>query len=192
MPRRSNMCSSLCRRMPGLGEAERAAIEKAVHRIISKLLHRQLETLKAKPKSGMLHGLLDAIRRLCHLADLCSVSLRWDLIDRSVLSCLTRGRPARSREHLAGRPRVKRSDLRDTTLEFVFRGHRYAVSGRTRRSFWPETVVSGSMHSQLCSLPMMYHRFRTIIRRTLPIRRRDLKKCSARYGVGIEVGLRCK
>ena len=59
----------LFRRMPGLGDIERAAIEKTVHRIINKLLHPPLETLKGEAKSGTPHGLLDAIRRLFNLAD---------------------------------------------------------------------------------------------------------------------------
>ena len=43
----------------------------------------------------------------------------------SFLCGLTRGRQARSRECLACRPRVKRRDLRDTTLATLISGRRF-------------------------------------------------------------------
>ncbi|MCA9048090.1 MAG: glutamyl-tRNA reductase [Planctomycetaceae bacterium] len=64
-----NELDILFRRLPDLDSAERAAIEKTVHRIINKLLHPPLETLKGEARSGTPHGLLDAIRRLFNLTD---------------------------------------------------------------------------------------------------------------------------
>ncbi|MEO2013099.1 MAG: glutamyl-tRNA reductase [Fuerstiella sp.] len=59
----------LCRREPDLTDTQRAAIEKTIHRIVNKLLHPPLETLKDEAKGGTPHGLLDAIRQLFHLRD---------------------------------------------------------------------------------------------------------------------------
>ncbi|MEZ6130688.1 MAG: glutamyl-tRNA reductase [Planctomycetaceae bacterium] len=59
----------LYRRLPELDEIQRAAIEKTVHRIVNKLLHPPLETLRDEAKAGTPHGLLDAVRRLFNLGD---------------------------------------------------------------------------------------------------------------------------
>lgn len=59
----------LYRRLPHLTETDRAAVDKAVHRIVNKLLHPPLETLRDEAQSGTPHGLLDAVRRLFHLGD---------------------------------------------------------------------------------------------------------------------------
>ncbi|MEO2028010.1 MAG: glutamyl-tRNA reductase [Fuerstiella sp.] len=59
----------LCRREPDLTDSQRAAIEKTIHRIVNKLLHPPLETLKDEAKVGTPHGLLDAIRQLFHLGE---------------------------------------------------------------------------------------------------------------------------
>ena len=59
----------LFRRLPDLSENDQAAVEKAVHRIVNKLLHPPLETLRDEAKAGAPHGLLDAVRRLFHLGD---------------------------------------------------------------------------------------------------------------------------
>ncbi|HIK90586.1 MAG TPA: glutamyl-tRNA reductase, partial [Planctomycetes bacterium] len=59
----------LCRREPDLTDTQRAAIEKTIHRIVNKLLHPPLETLKDEAKVGTPHGLLDAIRQLFHLGE---------------------------------------------------------------------------------------------------------------------------
>ncbi|MEZ6123616.1 MAG: glutamyl-tRNA reductase [Planctomycetaceae bacterium] len=59
----------LFRRNPELDDQQRAAIEKTVHRIVNKLLHPPLETLKDEARAGTPHGLLDAIRRLFNLGD---------------------------------------------------------------------------------------------------------------------------
>ena len=59
----------LFRRLPGLSEDDRAAMEKTVHRIVNKLLHPPLETLRDEARSGTPHGLLDAVRRLFNLGD---------------------------------------------------------------------------------------------------------------------------
>lgn len=59
----------LFRKLPNLGEEEQAAVEKMVHRIVNKVLHPPLETLKVEAKEGTPHGLLDAVKRLFHLTD---------------------------------------------------------------------------------------------------------------------------
>ncbi|MCA8991771.1 MAG: glutamyl-tRNA reductase [Planctomycetaceae bacterium] len=59
----------LYRKLPHLPEADRSAVEKAIYRIVNKLLHPPLETLRVEAKDGTPHGLLDAIKRLFHLKD---------------------------------------------------------------------------------------------------------------------------
>lgn len=59
----------LYRKNPEFSDAQRAAVEKAVHRIVNKLLHPPLETLKDEAKAGTPHGLLDAVKRLFNLGD---------------------------------------------------------------------------------------------------------------------------
>lgn len=59
----------LFRKLPELPPKERAAIERTIERIVNKLLHPPLETLRAESKEGTPHGLLDAIRRLFHLGE---------------------------------------------------------------------------------------------------------------------------
>ena len=58
---------TLYRRLPHLSDEDRAAVDKAVHRIVNKLLHPPLETLRDEARSGTPHGMLDALRRLFHL-----------------------------------------------------------------------------------------------------------------------------
>ena len=59
----------LFRKMGHLDNGDRAAIERSVERIVNKLLHPPLETLRDEAKEGTPHGLLDAIRRLFRLSD---------------------------------------------------------------------------------------------------------------------------
>ncbi len=59
----------LYRKNPDFTDAQRAAVEKTVHRIVNKLLHPPLETLKDEAKAGTPHGLLDAVKRLFNLGD---------------------------------------------------------------------------------------------------------------------------
>ncbi len=59
----------LYRRLPHLSDDDRAAVDKAVHRIVNKLLHPPLEALRDEAQTGTPHGLLDALRRLFHLSD---------------------------------------------------------------------------------------------------------------------------
>lgn len=46
---------------------DREAIERTVERIVNKLLHPPLETLKHESRDGTPHGLIDALRRLFRL-----------------------------------------------------------------------------------------------------------------------------
>lgn len=59
----------LFRKLPELGERERQAVEKTIHRIVNKLLHPPLETLRDEAKAGPPHGLLDVFKRLFNLND---------------------------------------------------------------------------------------------------------------------------
>ncbi len=59
----------LFRKLGHLDDADRASIEKSVERIVNKLLHPPLETLRDEAKEGTPHGLLDAIRRLFRLSE---------------------------------------------------------------------------------------------------------------------------
>ncbi|WP_437186287.1 glutamyl-tRNA reductase [Planctomicrobium sp. SH668] len=59
----------LFRKLPDLEERERQAIEKAISRIVNKLLHPPLETLRDEAKTGTPHGMIDAIKRLFQLRD---------------------------------------------------------------------------------------------------------------------------
>lgn len=59
----------LYRKLPDLEQRERDAIEKSIERIVNKLLHPPLETLREEAREGTPHGLLDAIRRLFHLGE---------------------------------------------------------------------------------------------------------------------------
>lgn len=59
----------LYRKLPDLPERERQAIEKTISRIVNKLLHPPLETLRHEARSGPPHGMIDAIKRLFHLRD---------------------------------------------------------------------------------------------------------------------------
>ena len=59
----------LYRRLPHLSDQDRLAMDKTVHRIVNKLLHPPLETLRDEARSGSPDGLLEAVRRLFHLGD---------------------------------------------------------------------------------------------------------------------------
>lgn len=59
----------LFRKLPDLAPEQRTQIERSIERIVNKLLHPPLETLRAESKEGTPHGLLDAIRRLFHLGE---------------------------------------------------------------------------------------------------------------------------
>lgn len=55
------------KKLPHLEGRDREAIERAVERIVNKLLHPPLEALRDESKDGAPHGLLNALRRLFHL-----------------------------------------------------------------------------------------------------------------------------
>ncbi len=57
----------LFRRLPQLGEAERAEIRQAFERYAAKLLHPPLASLRSESQAGPPHGLLDALKRLFDL-----------------------------------------------------------------------------------------------------------------------------
>lgn len=59
----------LQKRLGHLSEQDHKSIEKSVQRIVNKLLHPPLETLKHEAKQGTPHGLMDAMRRLFRLSD---------------------------------------------------------------------------------------------------------------------------
>ncbi len=59
----------LFRRLPDLGDAERAEIRQAFDRYAAKLLHPPLVSLRSESQSGPPHGLLDALKRLFQLGE---------------------------------------------------------------------------------------------------------------------------
>jgi glutamyl-tRNA reductase len=59
----------LFRRLPSLGDAERAEIRQAFDRYAAKLLHPPLASLRNESHAGPPHGLLDALKRLFQLED---------------------------------------------------------------------------------------------------------------------------
>ena len=54
-------------KQPHLNARDREAIERTVERIVNKLLHPPLETLKHESREGTPHGLIDALKRLFRL-----------------------------------------------------------------------------------------------------------------------------
>ena len=59
----------LFRKLPHLTDSDRESIERALGRIVNKLLHPPLEALKDEAKDGPPEGLLNAMRRLFQLKD---------------------------------------------------------------------------------------------------------------------------
>ena len=59
----------LFRKLPNLTQDDRRTIERSVARIVNKLLHPPLETLKDEARQGTPHGLVDALKRLFHLRE---------------------------------------------------------------------------------------------------------------------------
>jgi len=61
--------SRLLNKLPGLDEPEREEIRKSFDRLINKLLHPPLESLRNEARHGTPHALLEALKRLFHLKD---------------------------------------------------------------------------------------------------------------------------
>ena len=59
----------LNKKLVHLAPQDLAEIEKAIERIVNKLLHPPLKTLKDEARQGPPHGLIDALKRLFHLGD---------------------------------------------------------------------------------------------------------------------------
>ena len=59
----------LYQRLPHLGEDDRREIEQFADRLVNKMLHPPLESLRDASQNGTPHGLLDALRRLFKLED---------------------------------------------------------------------------------------------------------------------------
>jgi glutamyl-tRNA reductase len=59
----------LLNKLPNLDERSRAEIEQAFDRLINKLLHPPLESLRSESQQGPPHGLLEALKRLFQLKD---------------------------------------------------------------------------------------------------------------------------
>ncbi|MCA8997707.1 MAG: glutamyl-tRNA reductase [Planctomycetaceae bacterium] len=57
----------LYRKLPDLGDREREVIEKSIYRIVNKLLHPPLETLRDEARQGPPHGMIATLKRLFHL-----------------------------------------------------------------------------------------------------------------------------
>jgi glutamyl-tRNA reductase len=59
----------LFNKLPALDERARAEIEQSFERLINKLLHPPLESLRSEAQKGPPHGLLEALKRLFQLKD---------------------------------------------------------------------------------------------------------------------------
>ncbi|MEO8497576.1 MAG: glutamyl-tRNA reductase [Planctomycetota bacterium] len=59
----------LLKKLPHLDDSAKAEIAQALNRVVNKLLHPPLESLRDEAQSGSHHGLLDAIKRLFQLKD---------------------------------------------------------------------------------------------------------------------------
>jgi glutamyl-tRNA reductase len=59
----------LFNKLPELDERARAEITQSADRLVNKLLHPPLESLRDAAEEGPPHGLLDALRRLFRLED---------------------------------------------------------------------------------------------------------------------------
>jgi glutamyl-tRNA reductase len=59
----------LFNKLPELDETSRAEIEQSFNRLVNKLLHPPLESLRDESRGGVPHGLLDALKRLFQLKD---------------------------------------------------------------------------------------------------------------------------
>jgi glutamyl-tRNA reductase len=59
----------LFNKVPELDDKARAEIEQSFQRLINKLLHPPLESLRDEAREGVPHGLLDALKRLFQLKD---------------------------------------------------------------------------------------------------------------------------
>lgn len=59
----------LTKKLEHLAPQDRKEIERSVERIINKLLHPPLETLKDQAKDGTPHSLIDTVKKLFHLSD---------------------------------------------------------------------------------------------------------------------------
>ena len=59
----------LFQRLPDLEDQAREEIRQAFDRLVNKLLHPPLESLRDEAQHGVPHGLLDALKRLFHLKD---------------------------------------------------------------------------------------------------------------------------
>jgi len=66
---RADELARLFNKLPDLSNSERAEIEHALTRVVNKLLHPPLESLRDEAERGSPHGLLDALKRLFQISD---------------------------------------------------------------------------------------------------------------------------
>lgn len=59
----------LLNRLPNLAPAEQEEVRQSFERLVNKLLHPPLESLRDEARHGVPHGLLDALKRLFRLSD---------------------------------------------------------------------------------------------------------------------------
>ena len=59
----------LFNKLPELDERARGEIGQSFERLINKLLHPPLESLRSEAEQGPPHGLLDALKRLFQIGD---------------------------------------------------------------------------------------------------------------------------
>ena len=80
----------LLNRLPDLPPESQQEIRQAFERLVNKLLHTPLESLRDESRQGVPHGLLDALARLFQLRDwnhmrVATSSARWKL-PRSIVA----------------------------------------------------------------------------------------------------------
>jgi len=59
----------LFRKVPELDERQREAVEKTISRVVNKLLHPPLETLRDEARTGPPTGMIETLKRLFHIKD---------------------------------------------------------------------------------------------------------------------------
>ena len=66
---KSEELGRLFNKLPELDKTHRQEIQRSLNRVVNKLLHPPLESLRDEAQAGAPHGLLDALKRLFQIKD---------------------------------------------------------------------------------------------------------------------------
>jgi glutamyl-tRNA reductase len=66
---RAEELERLLNKLPDLDSDIRAEVERTLNRVVNKLLHPPLESLRDEAQAGAPHGLLDALKKLFQIKD---------------------------------------------------------------------------------------------------------------------------